>query len=72
MGCTIPLTATSNQVTGVTQTQGVNSPKEQMLPVPVILIRCPQEHPDLILKLSRIQEVSGNSSTEMEPRSIKI
>lgn len=64
MGCTILLTATSNQVTGVTQTQRVNSPKEQMLPVPVILIRCPQEHPDLILKLSRIQEVSGNSSTE--------
>lgn len=38
MGCTILLTATSNQVTGVTQTQRVNSPKEQMLPVPVTLI----------------------------------
>ena len=63
MGCTILLTATSNQVTGVTQTQRVNSPKEQMLPVPVILIRCLQERPDLILRLSRIQQVSGNSST---------
>ena len=71
MECTILLTATRNRVTGVTRTQRVNSPKELTLPVPVILIRCPQERPDLILRLSRIQDVSGNSNTEWNHEPLK-